>query len=126
MREVNTYILDTNFLHSLFVKEDALHGKAKEILIKLEKLGEFLIPFIVAAELLIAEKDGMDFIKACRKLSKKFVKNTENDLIFIQSLPANDRKTLKANDCLIWAITKRFNAKLITFDKKLEKIFNDY
>lgn len=117
------YVLDTNYLQSLFDETDVNSEKAAEILEALEEQAQMIIPQIVVAELLIG-KDSTSVIRNCKELVTDFEKNNDDDLKFISKIPYQKRKRLKANDCLVMAITKRNSAKLITFDKVLEKYTN--
>ena len=119
--EANSYTCDTSFLHSLFVKNDTNHSVAVDIFLKINSDAKYIIPYIVVAELLMAEVEKGQFIEACKNLASSFMENVTSDLQFIQTLPIATRKSLKANDCLILGINKRTKSTLLTFDKKLYK-----
>lgn len=54
-----------------------------------------------------------------KKITTKFLLNNEDDITFVKDLPYAIRKKLKANDCMIMALTVRKKAQLITFDENL-------
>jgi len=113
-------ILDTNFIFGLISYRDLHHSRATEIFSKLKFNCNLIIPYIAVSELIVSgEEENFAFI--CKKLFGKFTYNNDDDLDFINSIDLKMKKSLKANDCLILALCKRYNARLITFDKKLEK-----
>ncbi len=111
-------ILDTNFLCSFFDLLDSNHEKAKAVFF--DQLGEdeLKVPYVVAAELLVNDMSAKYF-PAVTAITNRYVKNNEADLEFISGLPGKLKRKLKANDCLILALCKRYNAELISFDKNL-------
>lgn len=115
-------ILDTNVLYGLAVTNDAHHEKSKKLFSQLSGENEILIPEIVVAELL-ASGDSFDFVNFCENLSSDWLSLQKSDFDFIASLPSKVRRTLKANDCIILAMCKKFNAELITFDRKLMRYY---
>lgn len=118
----DTYVIDTNFISTIMDNHDPNNKWAISTINTIGRTHHrFIIPFIVVAELLAGNTDN-DFIEICKVFSKSFPKNTEKDLIFIKSIDPAKRASLKANDLLILAIKKRFNAKLLTYDKKLLKL----
>lgn len=117
-------VLDTNFLYSMYVKDDIHHQDSLQLLMDLPEEINFIIPEIVVLEL-IAAGETIDFIERSKVFSKKPEPVTSQDIHYIQTLPPQLRRKLKANDCIILAITKRFKAKLLTFDKTLSKTHED-
>lgn len=114
-------ILDTNFIFSLLNTLDKNHGKASDLFFGLSEDINIKVPYIVAAELAV-NKYGIKYVSIARKISKRFILNTDDDLEFIQKMPYTMSRKIKSNDCLILAICKRKNAELITFDKQLNKV----
>ena len=115
-------VLDTNFLYALFIRKDSCHKEAKEILLSWDSTTEIIIPQIVVCELIISQ-EKLDFINLSKKFTKRFTPNSEKDLNFILSIPPDVKIQIKAIDCLILSICKRYNARLVTFDKKLQKAY---
>lgn len=120
---VNKVVLDTNFILALFDQSSAYCSLATS---ELEQVGdiEVLIPQIVVFELLVGEKEGEDILGFCNILVDGFVSNNKKDFEIIRSISLENRKKLKANDCMILALCERFNARLLTFDRKLAAIVN--
>jgi predicted nucleic acid-binding protein len=118
------FILDTNFILSFLILNEPLNMDAIKIFSELPEDSEFIVPQIVAAELSISEEQHHLIFKS-RIFAQKFTSNNENDLDYINSLSIEIKKPLKAIDCLILALCKRYNAKLITFDTKLQKAYNN-
>ena len=116
-------VLDTNFVLALFDQESVYNPLA---IARLEQDGdiELLIPQIVVFELLVGEKEGEDIVGFCKMLVDGFISNNKKDFEIIRSINPEDRRKLKANDCMIFALCKRYGAKLFTFDKKLAAIVN--
>ncbi len=114
------YVLDTNFIYSLIEKDDPNCLKACKIFRKIYKKGELVVPYIVAAELMIG-KDVKEMFEALRSMKIEIMLNNLNDLKFLKNIKVIRRKSLKANDCLVIALSDRLNASLITFDEKLKK-----
>ncbi len=120
---MNNIVLDTNFIFSLLVSHQPNHKEALNTFSQIDK-NKIIIPFVVVAELVIAE-EHIDFLAVCKKLSKfRIVDSIEDDLNFVsKEIDFLSRRVLKSNDCLILAICKRYNAKLITLDKKLQRAY---
>lgn len=118
----NKIILDTNFLYAIYNKSDSCHEKATYKFSTFEFNQEFIVPQIVVAEL-IASGSSLDFVKLSREFASKFTAISDLDLEFINTISSAKRRKLKAIDCLILAMCKRFNAKLLTFDENLLKSY---
>jgi len=112
-------ILDTNFILSLFNQADGNHEKAKDIFFSLDEDEKIKIPFIVAAELTLSEDSGK-ILEASKAICSKFLVSSEEDLAYISKMPVKTKRKLKANDCLLIALCKRYDAELLTFDKSLK------
>ena len=111
-------ILDTNFIYSLFNSFDSNHQAAKDILFGFKEADEIKIPFIVAAELAV-NPDAGKLLQGASALASKYTKNNEADLEFISALPLKTKRKLRANDCLILSLCRRYHAELVSFDKAL-------
>ena len=121
---MTTYIIDTSFIFSFADEDDSNYLKAREIMRNQESNSKNLVPFIVAAELSIGS-NFFDFVSLARSFSSKFINNNDKDLDFLKTIPSATARSLKANDCLILALCKRYNAKLLTFDLKLERVYKE-
>ena len=118
------YVLDTSFLSALYNTKDVNHKEAVEIS-KGVDASNLLIPFVVVAELANFKEN-----ERFRKLLLEEVRNIaqgiptldENDLgeylSFIDNLP----NTLTAVDSMILFVTVKYDAQLVSFDKKMMKI----
>ena len=115
-------VLDTNFIFSFFDYDDNNNEKALRIFAGLDDKTEFIVPEVVVAELLIKESK-FDFLMITKHFSRTYYRNNDKDLDFISNLDQRIKKPLKAVDCLILALCKRHNVRLLTFDKKLEKSY---
>lgn len=117
-------LLDTNFVYSLFTKNDSLNKRAIDIFDKFESSERILIPRLVVAELLISNSK-IDYIDVCNVISQGNIIDFDDDnLEFVSSLEPIIKKTLKSNDCLILSMAILLDAELITFDKKLLKVYS--
>ena len=118
--EAKNALLDTSFLYSLVTKSDKNYQKAGSIFIDIEKCKSIFIPFIVLAELStgLGYKNALQY---CKEISNKIEISTFEDLEVFDELSSRARRSLKSNDTLILAMSKRLNAKLVTFDKRLMK-----
>lgn len=117
-------ILDTSFINSLFEEKDSNHEEAKKIFFNLDEDENIKIPLIVAFELVIHE-EYEKLLFASKKITTRFLNNNEDDITFVKTMSYATRKKLKANDCMIIALTVRKKAQLITFDKNLSKTFQN-
>lgn len=117
-------ILDTSFLLGLFNPDDGHHEAARRQFSLIEGFW-CSIPSIVCAELLVQQKEGVRLIEACKEIQKQFTPLTEKELRIIAKIPERRRKTLKANDCVILAHALNLQAKLLTFDQKLLKTYEE-
>jgi predicted nucleic acid-binding protein len=117
-----SYLLDTNFIYSLFSAKDILHAEAVEIFYSLQD-ERLVTSQIVIAELL-ASGEEVDFFVEIKTLGVEILDIKDEHLFAIRDLIAPvDRRKLKAADCLIISQTILSQAELITFDKKLLKMF---
>ncbi len=108
---------------SLIGSDDSNNQEAEMLLNRIGKTNPiFIFPFISLVELYASARD-FDFLDISTVFSKVLTHNTSSDLDFIISIDPTKRKSLKANDLMILALCKRFNAKLISFDKKLLKAY---
>ena len=118
-------LLDTSFLSSLFNKKDVNYSLAVEMA-KDIKDTDIIIPVVVFAELASNLKNkvlrdltieiGLEMAEEIPDLNNK---NLKKYLQFVKSLP-NRLTTL---DSIILFLANEYNSQLITFDKKLEKVF---
>lgn len=120
-------LLDTSFLCSLLNKEDINNPLAEEIAKDLGN-SEILVPTVVIAELMsnTKNKQARDCtIKATLKIanSTPTLSNTNitQYIAFTKELP----NTFTAIDSIVLFLAKENRAKLITFDKKLRKLYKE-
>lgn len=117
-------VLDTSFISSLYFENDSNHKTAKEMMWSVgDEEAKFVVPFVVAAELSIANLTNINLVEKALILVPDFTMSTMADIEFIKSLDKIKRASLKANDCLVFAMAARLNAKLWTFDQKLLQIY---
>ena len=118
------YVLDTSFLSALYNTKDVNHKEAVEIS-KGVDASNLLIPFVVVAELANFKEN-----ERFRKLLLEEVRNIaqgiptldENDLEVYLSFVENLPNTLTAVDSMILFVTVKYDAQLVSFDKKMMKI----
>ncbi|HOR06314.1 MAG TPA: PIN domain-containing protein [Candidatus Dojkabacteria bacterium] len=118
------YVLDTSFLSALYNTKDVNHKEAVEIS-KGVDASNLLIPFVVVAEL-ANFKENERFrkllLKEVRNIAQEIPTLDENDLetylSFIENLP-NSMTTI---DSMILFVTVKYDAQLVSFDKKMMKI----
>ncbi len=119
---MNSKVLDTNFIQSLWSQSDSNHKKALEVANNINQDDEIIIPVIVVAELLASPSSNkIDVVEACKTICDHFELSISKDLKFISQAPYKLRKKLKANDMMLLAICDRYKADLVTFDKHLIK-----
>jgi len=117
-------VLDTNILHSYLDKEDSNHLEARNVFKNFKREDKMLVPLIVVFELCAGSPDVESLLKFLEKISDKFIQNTKLDIKFFDNLDFKTRNSLKAADCAILSICYRTNAKLLTFDRKLKKVYD--
>ena len=120
------FVLDTSFILALLNPNDIQHRVAKATLFDLKPdVVEFIIPVVCVVESLIKNPSPTRYIDILRELINKrdFEVNLEKDIEIISGFPLKLRSSLKANDCMVIAISLRLNARLLTLDKRLEKAF---
>ena len=121
---MNGYVLDTSFLSAFYNTKDVNHKEALEISKNID-VGNLLIPFIVIAELANFkqnEKFRRLLLKEAMNIASGIPSLDENDLEeylpFIENLPNN----MTAIDSMILFLSVKYNAVLVSFDKKMMKI----
>ena len=121
---MNGYVLDTSFLSSFYNTKDVNQKEALEISKNID-VGNLLIPFIVIAELANFkqnEKFRRLLLKEAMNIASGIPSLDENDLEeylpFIENLPNN----MTAIDSMILFLSVKYNAVLVSFDKKMMKI----
>lgn len=124
---MNGYILDTSFLSAFYNTKDVNHKEALEMSKHID-VGNLLIPFIVIAELANFkrnEKFRRLLLKEAMSIASEIPSLDENDLEeylpFIENLPNN----MTAIDSMILFLSVKYNAVLVSFDKKMMKIANN-
>ena len=124
---MNGYVLDTSFLSAFYNTKDVNHKEALEISKNID-VGNLLIPFIVIAELANFKKNEKFrrlLLKEAMNIASEIPSLDENDLEdylpFIESLPNN----MTAIDSMILFLSVKYNAALVSFDKKMMKIANN-
>ena len=113
-------VLDTTFLLSIMHPLDVYTTKAANMLLQ-HSDDDFLIPFVVQNELLMSNNPPEKVEQLCATFCSPCIAPVPADLEFIASWAPATRKSLKIADCQILATCKRYNAKLFTFEKKLER-----
>lgn len=124
---MNGYVLDTSFLSALYNTKDVNHKEALEISKNID-VGNLLIPIIVIAELANFkqnEKFRRLLLKEAMNIASGIPSLDENDLEeylpFIENLPNN----MTAIDSMILFLSVKYNAVLVSFDKKMMEIANN-
>ena len=124
---MNGYVLDTSFLSAFYNTKDVNHKEALEISKHID-VSNLLIPIIVIAELANFkqnEKFRRLLLKEAMNIASGIPSLDENDLEeylpFIENLPNN----MTAIDSMILFLSVKYNAVLVSFDKKMMKIANN-
>lgn len=124
---MNGYILDTSFLSAFYNTKDVNHKEAVEISKNID-VNNLLIPFIVIAELANFkqnEKFRKLLLKETMNIASKIPSLDESDLEeylpFIENLP----NSITSIDSMILFLSVKYNAQLVSFDKKMMKIANN-
>ncbi|MFW5702991.1 MAG: type II toxin-antitoxin system VapC family toxin [Candidatus Dojkabacteria bacterium] len=115
------YLLDTNFLIALLDEGNDKHKDAMEIAYGFAGDSNFVIPSFVVAEMLVGTDQHETVFAFLDRLTDAFEGITSIDLRYIGQIKSELRKRLRANDCLVLAISSRTKAKVVTFDIKLQK-----
>jgi len=120
---MNGYVLDTSFLSAFYNTKDVNHKEALEMSKNID-VGNLLIPVIVIAELANFkqnEKFRRLLLKEAMSIASEIPSLDENDLEeylpFIENLPNN----MTAIDSMILFLSVKYNAQLVSFDKKMMK-----
>ena len=120
------YVLDTSFLSALYNTKDVNHKEAVEISKSIDA-SHLLIPFFVVAELANFkenEKFRKLLLEEVRNIAQGIPTLDENDLetylSFIENLP----NTMTSVDSMILFVSVKYDAQLVSFDKKMMKIAN--
>jgi len=116
-------ILDSSFVISLIKLSDSNHKEAVSLLTNLPENANLIIPSVVVAESIIFSRNVLKDLELIKKISNKFQEPLEDDYLSFQKISLDSRKSLKANDCLILAISIRKKARVLTFDKKLLRAY---
>jgi len=124
---MNGYVLDTSFLSAFYNTKDVNHKEALEMSRNID-VGNLLIPIIVIAELANFKKNEKFrrlLLKEAMNIASGIPSLDENDLeeylSFIENLPNN----MTAIDSMILFLSVKYNAQLVSFDKKMMKIANN-
>ena len=124
---MNGYILDTSFLSAFYNTKDVNHKEALEMSRNID-VGNLLIPIIVIAELANFkqnEKFRKLLLKETMNIASEIPSLDENDLEeylpFIENLP----NSMTSIDSMILFLSVKYNAVLVSFDKKMMKIANN-
>ena len=124
---MNGYVLDTSFLSAFYNTKDVNHKEALEMSRNID-VSNLLIPIIVIAELANFkqnEKFRRLLLKEAMNIASEIPSLDENDLEeylpFIENLPNN----MTAIDSMILFLSVKYNAVLVSFDKKMMKIANN-
>ena len=124
---MNGYVLDTSFLSAFYNTKDVNHKEALEMSRNID-VGNLLIPIIVIAELANFKKNEKFrrlLLKEAMSIASEIPSLDENDLEeylpFIENLPNN----MTAIDSMILFLSVKYNAVLVSFDKKMMKIANN-
>jgi len=124
---MNGYVLDTSFLSAFYNTKDVNHREALEISKSID-VNNLLIPFIVIAELANFkqnEKFRKLLLKETMNIASEIPSLDENDLEeyipFIENLP----NSMTSIDSMILFLSVKYNAQLVSFDKKMMRIANN-
>ena len=124
---MTSYLLDTSFLSAFCNKDDANHKKAQEISKEI-KDGYFIIPSVVVAELSSFNKN-LDFrnlaVETSLNIASEIASVTSENILIYVSFVQEFLCNLKAVDSMILFLSIENDAKLLTFDKRLEKEFTE-
>jgi len=124
----NKIVLDTSFISAFYISDDVNHKAAVKAYRGLFRTHEFIIPLTVLIELAVFKNhirkglmiDGIikDLNYSIEYLDKDFYSQ------LIRYLDSNPF-TLKAIDATVIFIAQKYQAELLTFDKKLNKAWED-
>lgn len=122
-----SYLLDTSFISAFCNKDDANYEKAQKIF-KGIKDEYFIIPSVVVAELSSFYKN-LEFrnfaVKTSLDIASEIASVTSENILIYVSFVQEFLCNLKAVDSIILFLSIENDAKLLTFDKKLEKEFTE-
>lgn len=120
-------LLDTNFISALFNTNDSNHRVAVQISEGIAS-ADIVIPSVVFAELMSLSKDkvrrdsnvkiSLDIVNEIPCLDKS---NLKRYIEFTKDLP----NSFTAIDSVILFLAKENNARLVTFDKKLQRLYKE-
>ncbi|MFH1218220.1 MAG: PIN domain-containing protein [Candidatus Peregrinibacteria bacterium] len=121
-------ILDTSIWVALINKSDTCYEKAKKIAkeTNLEELEIFDYTYIETLTVLrnkVSETACNNFLNFVKDYQKNITLSNEEIFSLANAFFFQD-KTLSFTDCLLIATAKINSAKLLTFDKALEKAWN--
>lgn len=126
---MKTYYADTNVFLRFLLKDNltqlraaiALFNKAKEGKIKLvvAQIVIFEINFVLKRLYLLSKEDIISHLESLLSTSYFSIQDHE---VFNQALVFYKNSKNSLADCFLFVESKRENAKLFTFDKKLQKL----
>lgn len=127
MQKENRYLFDTSFLSAFFNKYDVNYFRARVLAADIISK-DIVIPIVVIAELANYSRNKTlrkIMVDSALEMADLVPSINKNDLPKYLKFVYSLKKSIKPMDSqiLFWAITS--NAQLITFDKKLEKLFRE-
>lgn len=117
-------LLDSSVWVALFLDFDTQHKKAEQLFEKLR--GTMYVPYCVASEVITiltykhSKEQGSKFIAFIEnnRAILLFDDNFRDELAFYKSM----RAKVSFTDAALLFLSKRLEAKLVTFDKQLERL----
>lgn len=120
-------VFDTSFLQSYLNKKDANFLNSREIFRSIGKNFKPIVPIVVVGELICGTKDEDSVVRFLNVLTNnKYEPITKIDINYLKNMDASLRRGLKSNDCFVLSICYRYNAELLTFDRKLQKAYDSF
>ncbi len=125
--EYRRFVIDSSVLVALYNSGDSLHQKAVEIFQELDAQVLIIHPYV------IQETATVLAYKLGQKVAVKFLNDIEDAVnVIIPSMEIRDnilcfievKKKISFTDAVIIDLAKSLNAKLITFDRQMLKLFN--
>jgi len=123
-------LLDTSFIVALFIEKDNLHKKALSLLPKIEEENCFITEDIVKELITVlnykhSTNETIDIMDKLKKedsfiqILPEILGIFEQTFDVFKKLPSHK---FSYADCLLISLSEFYNAKILTFDKKLNKI----
>lgn len=124
----STYVLDTSFISALLVEDDGNYLKAKNIFAELPDAYSVIIPRTVELELLVGVAqeiiEPISFYNLWQYLKVILVDIDANFIEEYSHFLTKNKLRLKPIDSSVVFLAIKENAQLLTFDYKLETVYN--